>query len=304
MELADLVKAFKLEKVLKSDPQSKTVVLLGSVNQQNAIITIERSHFSTKDDKFEVQNCVSQLELLNNNDVYYWSLALTHQSLPDFPSAKLNLIYPATETHIRKYSAQELHYVLETPEMYEKYTKPYIESMKGERIKWVYNILFEGKELETFIHHNEDRNDGFVLLPDMKWDRLNMDALYLCCIVKRTDIASVRDLNGSHLGFLKGILAQLRRLTRAKYGLGADNLRIFIHYQPSYYHFHIHVVNIKHPGLNEGVNIGKAMLLDDVIANIEIKSDYYQQRTLAYTIGENHGLWSVKGFQEAVQNSK
>lgn len=302
-QLQDLVSSFTLIKLLKSDPQTKSLVLLGSIDDKDAIITIERSHFPVTDNHFDVQEWVEKLELLNNNDVYFWSLALVKQSLPDFPAAKLNLIYPATETHIRKYAGLKHHYVLETPAMYQKFTKPYIETMRGDRIKWVYNILFEGKELETFIYHDKDPETGFVLLPDMKWDRLNMDALYLCCIVNRTDITCVRDLNGTHIDFLKNLLAKLRQVTSEKYLLAPDQLRIFIHYQPSYYHFHIHVVNITHPGLGEGTNVGKAILLDDVISNIELKSDYYEQRTLSYTIGENHGLWSIEGFKEEAQKS-
>ena len=49
-----------------------------------------------------------------------------------------------------------------------------------------------------------------------------------------------------------------------RYGVQADQLRIFVHYQPSYYHFHVHVC---HVGLtvSAGMAVGKAYLLDDII---------------------------------------
>ena len=40
---------------------------------------------------------------------------------------KTTLIYPATDKHIAKYSAQEMFVIEETPEDYEKVTLPYIE---------------------------------------------------------------------------------------------------------------------------------------------------------------------------------
>lgn len=298
-EVSELIGQFKFVKLLKTDPQTKSIVLLGTINSENAIISIEKSHFIVDESDVKVKELVDKLQIINHNDVYYWSLALLTQSLPDFPSGKLNIIYPASETHIKKYGEQNYHYVLETPETYEKCVKPYIDSMKGDRIKWVYNILFEGKEAETFVYHDKDPQSGFVLLPDMKWDKINMDSLYLCCIVNRTDISSVRDLNGSHTTFLDGIQNKIRRIASEKFPIKADELRIFIHYQPSYYHFHIHIVNVKHPGLGDGISAGKAILLDDVIENLKIKHDYYKERKLGYLIGENHGLWSNEEFRKA-----
>lgn len=296
--ISELVGQFKFSKLLKTDPQTKSIVLLGKINSDDAIISIEKSHFITDESNVKVNELVENLQIINHNDIYYWSLALLTQSLPDLPSGKLNIIYPATETHIKKYGQQNLHYVLETPETYEKFVKPYIESMKGDRIKWVYNILFEGKESETFIYHDKDLQEGFVLLPDMKWDKINMDSLYLCCIVNRTDISSVRDLNASHLSFLINIQNKIRKIASKTFPIKSDELRIFIHYQPSYYHFHIHIVNVKHPGLGDGIAVGKAILLDDVIENIRLKNDYYMQCNLGYLMGENHGLWGDEGFRE------
>ncbi|KAK6458436.1 trehalase-associated protein [Scheffersomyces xylosifermentans] len=301
--IGELIKQFQLTRILKGDPQTKSIALLGTINQENAIVSLEKSHFITDELNFQLEQLIEEIVTINHNDIYYWSNATLTQNLTKLPSAKVNLIYPATETHIKKYDEQKTHYVVETPEMYNKYVVPYIEGMKGDRIKWVYNILFEGKESETFVHHDTDPESGFVLLPDMKWDTINMESLYLCAIVNRKDISSVRDLNESHLPFLINLEKVIRAVTTQKFPVNSDELRIFIHYQPSYYHFHLHIVNIRHPGLGDGIAVGKAILLEDVIENIKLVGDYYQRRKIGYILGENHGLWNTEGYREDHLNS-
>lgn len=298
MSINEHIAYFQFERILVSDPQIKTIALLGTIKGEPAILSLEKSHFITTGD-IDVQKLISDTASIDHNDVYYWSSVNLRQSLKENPGAKLNVIYPATETHIRKFKPQKFHYFIETPDIYRKYVDPYIQTMKGDRIKWVYNILFEGKESETFVYHDKDPKLGFVVLPDMKWDRINLDALYLVTIVNRKDISSIRDLNSSHLTFLKNLKNRIVEVTSEKFGIEKDQLRLFVHYQPSYYHFHIHIVNIKHQGLKDGLNVGKAILLDDIIGNIELVGDYYQRRSLGYLIGENHGLW--ERFENIVQ---
>lgn len=292
--LEELISQFQSEKVLHSDSQEKRLTILGSIKNEHAIVTIEKSAFGVDDaSSFNLDNVVESIKLINNNDIYFWSLANLAQNIETNPGAKVNMIYPATETHIKKYSQQVSHYITETAEMYNTKVKAYIETQKGDRIKWVYNILFHGKESETFLHHDKDPQNGFVLLPDMKWDHITMDALYLVVIVNRTDISSVRDLNGSHLEFLQTLQETVKAITTKTFPVPRDQLRLFIHYQPSYYHFHVHVVHVSHVGLGNGINIGKAILLDDVIENIKHVPDYYQKRTMYYVLGENHALWKI-----------
>lgn len=49
-----------------------------------------------------------------------------------------------------------------------------------------------------------------------------------------------------------------------RYGVRADELRIYLHYQPSYYHLHVHFMHTKHDA-GAGMAAGKAHLLEDVI---------------------------------------
>mmetsp|Transcript_9180 Transcript_9180/g.22916 ORF Transcript_9180/g.22916 Transcript_9180/m.22916 type:complete len:83 (-) Transcript_9180:610-858(-) len=67
---------------------------------------------------------------------------------------------------------------------------------------------------------------------------------------------------------------------------------IYLHYQPSYYHVHCHVTSVA-SNPTWGAMVGQAHLLEDVLENIETRSDYYQRKTLRYTLGEQHDLLKV-----------
>lgn len=72
--------------------------------------------------------------------------------------------------------------------------------------QWVYNILNKETEADRIVFEDTCPDSGFILLPDMKWDRKDMDALYLQALVHRRDILSLRGLDQSHLPLLKNIL--------------------------------------------------------------------------------------------------
>lgn len=261
--------------VIGNNTQEKTIVYLGKVDGEDALVRVERlAYDSSEKPKFNAPE-----EPLGSNDVYLWFVTDTE---------KYNVIFPATQKHIDKYKAQRSVIVQETPEVYETVTKPYIDTMRGEHIQWVRNILFHGAELESVIHKDEN----LFLLPDMKWDQKTMDLLYVVCIVTREDIASIRDLRGSHLDWLQNVRDVCLKVVSEKYGLPKNKLRLFVHYQPLYYHFHIHVVNVDHDGLKGGVTAGRAVLLDDIIENVKCDGDYYKKRTLTFELGEKHDLYS------------
>lgn len=312
--LSALIDRFHFIRVLDSNPQTKVISLLGQIDGQDAIVTAEKTHF-TLDDAVSTTSetpadcsCLSDIEAvkqITSNDIYYWGLSVLKQSLERNPTATINLIWPATHVHIRKYEQQNFHLVRETPEIYNRLIRPYVEEMSDPdtRLKWVRNILYENAEADRVVYRAEDPERGFVLLPDMKWDGLNIDSLYLVAIVYRDDIKSVRDLRPMHREWL----VELRNTIRAvvpgcyNYAIKADALRIFVHYQPSYYHFHLHIVNVGHAGVGNGVSAGKAILLDDIIEQLKyLGEDGFMARTITYVIGENHDLWR-RGLKQEVE---
>lgn len=75
-------------------------------------------------------------------------------------------------------------------------------------LQWVYNILEKKAEVERIVFEDEDPVNGFVLLPDIKWDQKQLENLYLVAICHKHGIKSLRDLDRSHLPLLKNILTK------------------------------------------------------------------------------------------------
>jgi m7GpppX diphosphatase len=59
------------------------------------------------------------------------------------------------------------------------------------------------------------------------------------------------------------IVSNVQALKR-RYGIREDMLRVYVHYQPSYYHLHVHFLHIKLDA-GHGMAAGKAHLLLDII---------------------------------------
>jgi m7GpppX diphosphatase len=200
------------------------------------------------------------------------------------------LIHPATPAHISKYTRQERFLVAESPYLYESVVRPWIDSHAAARIKWIDNILNGISEQDKLLYRNTDPDTGFVLLPDSKWDQRSLSSLYLLAITMRRDIHSLRDLSEKHLPVLKEMQKVMASKIHEQYNLDPKKLRFYVHYLPTYYYFHIHVVHVDLE--TPGCAIGAAHLLDDIIDNIEnISGDYYQRKTMHYYIGSEHELY-------------
>lgn len=185
------------------------------------------------------------MQNLGANDVYHWYMAslglppafpsdLSSEQLP--PDLKLNLIHPCTEKHVKKYSPQTIRVVNETPSIYQ-YVKPYIlRQREEERLKWVYNILDGLEEQENIIHRysndlGKDPN-GWLLLPDMNWDRVTISSLRVLGLVERRDLASLRDLKKRDVTWLRGVVNGMINEVVRQYedkGIESDLLKVYLH---------------------------------------------------------------------------
>jgi m7GpppX diphosphatase len=77
------------------------------------------------------------------------------------------------------------------------------------------------------------------------------------------------------------------------FGVAPTSLRLYVHYLPSFYHLHVHIVHMNHIPPEDGVHIGHAILLDDIIDNLEIQSDWYQKVSLSVILGMRHPLYKL-----------
>lgn len=80
-----------------------------------------------------------------------------------------------------------------------------------------------------------------------------------------------------------------------RYQVKGDQLRVYLHYLPSYYHLHVHFTALGFEAPGTGVE--RAHLLADVIENLECDPDYYQQRTLTFALRADDPL--LRLLQEA-----
>jgi m7GpppX diphosphatase len=269
------------------------VYILGQVDGQDCIISLEKTQFDEQViPKLTGAVDSDKMDDIVENNIYGWCMTALKYDILD---TRLKTIFPATDVHIAKYEAQARVMLLETPTIYQTVTLPYIKRIPESRTQWVQNILNGSAEADRVLYHDHDPNTGFVILPDMKWNG-HSETLYWVAISMRSDILSLRSLCHQHLGFLKKLRDTSYRLVKEKTGLSRSQLRLFIHYQPSYYHFHVHITAVAFSDA-PGVVSGQAHLLDTVIDNIELYPDYYQKATLPFVIGEHHQLVTEHAWQ-------
>ncbi|CAG9790002.1 unnamed protein product [Diatraea saccharalis] len=285
------LKDFIPEKTLNNNTSRKTVCIQGKFKDKSgvALILLEKNAFKEEHLNNGSGYFTEHTELLTyfQNDIY--------GNYECFPQSSLNgvkttIIYPATEKHIAKFSAQNIHLIAETPELYEKLTLPHIEKEQF-NLQWVYNILEGKSEQDRVVYDNKCEKEGFVLVPDLKWDGLTKETLYLLAIIRQRGIKSLRDLDASHLPLLKRVRDEGKKIILDKYCVPGSQLRIYLHYQPSFYHLHIHFTYLRHEA--PGIYAEKAHLLDSVISNLEMMGDYYKKATLPFTVREMDNIFNV-----------
>ncbi|KAL2359676.1 hypothetical protein RJZ56_007478 [Blastomyces dermatitidis] len=306
------------------DQNDRRISILGSINDAPGILIIERAAFVSDSESIKAFHAaLTNVAILGANDIYRWYLASTGQNHVSPPDLKLNLIWPCTEQHILKYSAQNVRMVTETPEIYANHVRAYMQGKREDgRLNWVYNIIEGRKEQEDVIIRVSDPDEGFLLLPDLNWDRKTIGTLRLLCLVERRDIWSLRDLKKQHIPWLKHMREKvLDGVVKVYPQLERDQLKLYLHCtyytlgchkapgvvfcvraliyhldQPTYYHLHIHVVNVMLEG-GSTQSTGKAFGLENIISQLETMGGGpnagMADVSLSYFIGEESDLWKT-----------
>ena len=189
----------------------------------------------------------------------------------------------------------------ETPRIYREHIRPYLQQQREAqgRLDWMRNIIDGKAEVKDVIYRTPkggDSDEGFLMLPDLNWDRKTMESLHLLGLVERDDIWSLRDLKKKHICWLNDMGTKfLEAIVKTYPELEKDQLKLYVHYQPTYYHFHIHIV---HVALEAGATqaTGKAVGLESIISQLETVTGGEEAGmdsvTLTYTIGEADDLWT------------
>uniref|UniRef100_A0A8C3MCG9 m7GpppX diphosphatase n=2 Tax=Geospiza parvula TaxID=87175 RepID=A0A8C3MCG9_GEOPR len=285
----------RVRRVLRESARDKIVFLhaerIGlSGEGTDAVVILEKTPF--QEEKIpDLLKKPMHAELQMHNDIY---CTFYLSPPPELSEIKATVVYPATEKHIQKYLRQEVHLIRETWEDYKNITLPFIQSQSFS-IQWVYNILEKKAEADRIVHENPDPSNGFVLVPDLKWNQNQLDDLYLIALVHRREIKSLRDLTAEHLPLLRNVLQEGKEAIVKRFGVPGSQLRIYLHYQPSYYHLHVHFTALGYDA--PGSSVERAHLLVDVIDNLAMDSMYYQKRALTFPLRADEPLF--KKFQEA-----
>lgn len=292
--------SFELKDIINEDPVTHSITLLGTLptgasNERDvAIVNLQKTAFDPKE-VAQLASLLSTAALVECNDIYSWLMATVKER--GTPDLKVNVIFPATEVHVRKYTRQDVVLVRETPELYERIIRPYIDAFPPARTEWVFNILLHKKESEKILYEDTAHLSGgfgFLIIPDMKWDRKTISSLYLVALVHLppgVTLRSLRDLTSAHLPLLRGIRRHAVRIAKEFWSIPDGGLRIFVHYQPSYYHFHVHIANANYTGLS-GQSVGQAHLVDDIISLLEQDDQIFRKLTLSYNLGSQHLLYA------------
>ncbi|XP_033227226.1 m7GpppX diphosphatase [Belonocnema kinseyi] len=283
---------FQMKRLLNVNSARKQVFVEGNFagHDSSAIVILEKKSFPVEE-IFLNRGFFNEGTIIRKN--YRNGIYGNYECFPtrEYNGINATVIHPASQSHLDKYSVKELHLVEETYETYKNITLPHIESQQFS-LEWVDNILAHRAEADRIIYEDKNKETGFLMLPDLKWDGNPESLTVLALAIKR--IKSIRELNASHLPLLKNIQKAGIETILKKYNVPASRLRIYLHYRPSYYHLHVHFTYLMFE--SQGTFVEKAHLLSTVIQNIELMPDYYQKASLSFAVAENDPLY--KKYQE------
>ena len=228
---------------------------------------------------------------------------LTNSAVNDFGAFDIELISPATPHQISRAMPSLGHTLIhETPALYEKVAQPYIQSIVDNgSLGWIQNLIDLKKEKERLLLNHPD----FIINIDTKWrshppplttpreewySHPSTADLYCLGIIKQSGIATLRDLRRKHISMLKALVHEGLSTIHTTYGVEKDQIRIFIHYQPQFYHFHVHFTRLE----NEvGCSVERGHLVWDVIQNLEMDDEYYCKRAITYKLMKGNPLQNL-----------
>lgn len=286
---------YKIEKTLGVSDDGRVVFTLGSISgrEGKAIVLFETNSLDLERVKSFLSR-ESTLKVTMQNDIYS---VLRLDPPPNTNTIKTTVMFPATEKLINKFTQKPAYLVTETPDLYMKITRPYIlDHLKDHA--WVYNILEGRAEQDRVLCSEPGEDKGFVLAADLKWDMTTKANLYCLAIVQRRDLHSVRDLTAEHVPLLRDLRDTCLGALQKRFGVPSSLIRVYLHYQPAYYHLHVHFAHLRY--MAGAPVIGKSLALNDVIQNLEICGEYYSRATLQYYIKDGHALSKELDKQGAI----
>lgn len=109
--------------------------------------------------------------------------------------------------------------------------------------------------------------------------------------MRTRNLRSLRDLRVRHLGLLRNIVDRGCKAIQDAFNVGRSELRIYLHYLPSYYHCHVHFSHVQEEP-SHGFMLGRAHDIEQIMSSLEIRDDYYAAATLSCVVGEGNELYA------------
>jgi len=273
METSNPLTSFKLDRILFKGNDKYTTTLYGTIDDKPAIVILQKLSWNDSTRKSFFENILSFDIKISNGK--WLNMLCTYED-----NIASNIICPASEEDLIKYSPQENVTISETIEYYNKYSAPYIkESILNNKpdLSWINRILSGESEQDRILYDNN--LEDFIFMKGFKWLSESTSDFSGLVIVRNKELYSLRDLNGDHIELLERIKMMIIKIVYERYNLSFDKLRIFVHYQPTFYHFHVHVNIITN---SQGWDAGRCHMLDTIISNLKINPNYYQLCTLNF----------------------
>ena len=290
---------FRLTRLLRADKDVTHILGTFTPHPTRAILTLRPTKLSTKlvstlIDSFTAAASTAaaapppRLILRHANDIYY-SFISPSAVLP----CHIDIQYPADDKLVASLSSHDTDVLLlETAHLYTTVHLPYIQQQLASpnHLAWLYNILAGSSETDRIIVRCND----YVAVAQPEWDLHSLDTLHVLVIPHTRTITSLRALNAAHLPLLaamrRGVLQALRE--RCGEQCTEEQLLMYVHYPPSFYHLHVHVQHVSvTPTVGSAVN--RAVDLYDIEQQLQRDGRWYEQCSIRCRVPGGHVLAEV-----------
>lgn len=240
-------------------------ISLGKINDKFALIFSK--HLIEKKLSIDINNSVR-----NDENSYI----INHDG------SDINLVYPCEEEHLKHNKKSKYVILKETAQDYNNIVLPYIKGIYNNNVKWIYDIIHNGKEKENIFLNI----DEFLIIKNLSWTN-NLKKDFYILVISKEPLMTIRDLRKKHVPLLKLMKEKCIEVAK-KFKIDENQLYFFFHYHPSFYHLHLHCCIINNPELSS--KYFRCKMLETIICNLEKNSHYYKNNIIMFEIPTNHAI--------------
>jgi len=155
---------------------------------------------------------------------------------------------------------------------------------KGVAQKQISRWTAQSGSLDKDTDQKNRRGSGFGLSADGF-------VLHLLAIVADCNLRCLRDLTGDHIAMLKRLEAECLREVESSFGIGPQNVMIFLNYPPSVYQLHFHICAPFQRVLS--YDAFRMHSLTSIVSNLQMDPAYYQKVTFRMPVLLTSDMYSL-----------